>query len=212
MVHSFTQTRTQGTSPKSLSRTTRSYGSLALLTRARTTSTAVPNRSIWQRDLPATRRPSNPPRRRLDSTRRHSNSPSLSCNFLVTVHVENTRRPSSLTEAVECRPTSQDNSIELFKIGGEGAGIEEVLDRHADLESARSIYRTRVEEYPGRLIILLFWSDALAIQLGDGHGLVEFRQGPTGPVHPRSRSPGCPELSWLRLIASGQHPSVVTKQ
>jgi hypothetical protein len=45
-------------------------------------------------------------------------------------------------------------SIELFKLGGEGAGIEEVLDRHADLESARSIYRTRVDEYPGRLIML----------------------------------------------------------
>ena len=37
-------------------------------------------------------------------------------------------------------------SIELFKPGGEGAGIEEILDRHADLKIARSIYRTRVEE------------------------------------------------------------------
>jgi len=45
-------------------------------------------------------------------------------------------------------------SIELFKPGGEGAGIEEILDRHADLKIARSIYRTRVEEYPGRLIML----------------------------------------------------------
>jgi hypothetical protein len=36
-------------------------------------------------------------------------------------------------------------SIELFKPGGEGAGIEEILDRHADLKIARSIYRTRVE-------------------------------------------------------------------
>ena len=26
-------------------------------------------------------------------------------------------------------------SIELFKPGGEGAGIEEILDRHADLEA-----------------------------------------------------------------------------
>jgi hypothetical protein len=42
-------------------------------------------------------------------------------------------------------------SIELFKPGGEGAGIEEILDRHADLKIARSIYRTRVEQYPGRL-------------------------------------------------------------
>ena len=45
-------------------------------------------------------------------------------------------------------------SIELFKVGGEGAGIEEVLDRHADLKVARSIYRDRVEQYPGRLIML----------------------------------------------------------
>ena len=45
-------------------------------------------------------------------------------------------------------------SIELFKPGGEGAGIEEILDRHADLKIARSIYRTRVEEYPGRLVML----------------------------------------------------------
>ena len=45
-------------------------------------------------------------------------------------------------------------SIELFKPGGEGAGIEEILDRHADLKVARSIYRTCVEQYPGRLILL----------------------------------------------------------
>jgi len=37
-------------------------------------------------------------------------------------------------------------SIELFKPGGEGAGIAEILDRHADLKIARSIYRTRVEQ------------------------------------------------------------------
>ena len=45
-------------------------------------------------------------------------------------------------------------SIELFKLGGEGAGIEEILDRHADFKTARSIYRTSVEQYPGRLIML----------------------------------------------------------
>ena len=45
-------------------------------------------------------------------------------------------------------------SIELFKPGGEGAGIEEILDRHADLKVARSIFRTCVEQYPGRLIML----------------------------------------------------------
>ena len=45
-------------------------------------------------------------------------------------------------------------SIELFKPGGDGAGIEEVLDRHDNLTVARSIYRTRVEQYPGRLVML----------------------------------------------------------
>ena len=45
-------------------------------------------------------------------------------------------------------------SIELFKLGGEGAGIEEILDRHADFKTARTIYRTSVEHYPGRLIML----------------------------------------------------------
>ena len=53
-------------------------------------------------------------------------------------------------------------SIELFKLGGEGAGIEEILDRHADLKIARSIYRTRVEEHPGRLIMLCDHARVLA--------------------------------------------------
>ena len=53
-------------------------------------------------------------------------------------------------------------SIELFKLGGEGAGIEETFDRHADLKIARSIYRTRVEEYPGRLIMLCVGARVLA--------------------------------------------------
>ena len=42
-------------------------------------------------------------------------------------------------------------SIELFNRGGEGAGIEEILDLHADLKVARSIFGARVEQYPGRL-------------------------------------------------------------
>ena len=53
-------------------------------------------------------------------------------------------------------------SIELFKPGGEGAGIEEILDRHADLKIARSIYRTRFEQYPGRLIMLCDHARVLA--------------------------------------------------
>ena len=53
-------------------------------------------------------------------------------------------------------------SIELFKPGGEGAGMEEILDRHADLKVARSIYRVSVEQYPGRLIMLCDHARVLA--------------------------------------------------
>jgi hypothetical protein len=51
-------------------------------------------------------------------------------------------------------------SIELFKRDGEG--IEEILDRHADLKVARSIYRARVEQIPGRLIMLCDGARVLA--------------------------------------------------
>ena len=73
-------------------------------------------------------------------------------DILVTL-VENTG--NSVAHKIRPMPTDIARySIELFKQGGEGAGIEEILDRHADLEIARSVYRTRVEEYPGRLIML----------------------------------------------------------
>ena len=49
-------------------------------------------------------------------------------------------------------------SIELFRPDGEGAGIEEILDRHADLKIARSIYRTFVEQHPGSADHALQWS------------------------------------------------------
>ena len=45
-------------------------------------------------------------------------------------------------------------SIELFKKGGEGAGQEEILDRHDNLTVARAIYRGRVAQYPGRVVML----------------------------------------------------------
>jgi hypothetical protein len=51
-------------------------------------------------------------------------------------------------------------SIELFKRGGDG--IEEVLERHANLKAALSIYRARVEQYPGRLIMLCDGAQVLA--------------------------------------------------
>jgi hypothetical protein len=51
-------------------------------------------------------------------------------------------------------------SIELFKRGGDG--IEEILDRHADLKTALSTYRDRIEQYPGRLIMLCDGAQVLA--------------------------------------------------
>ena len=45
-------------------------------------------------------------------------------------------------------------SVELFKEGGEGADQEEIIDRHDNLTVARAIYRGRVSQYPGRLIML----------------------------------------------------------
>ena len=51
-------------------------------------------------------------------------------------------------------------SIELFKQGGEG--IEQVIDRHADIKVARSIYQTSVKRYSGRLIMLCDGARVLA--------------------------------------------------
>jgi hypothetical protein len=53
-------------------------------------------------------------------------------------------------------------SIELFQPGGERAGIEVILDRHASLKVARSIYQARVQQYPGRLIMLCAHTEVLA--------------------------------------------------
>ena len=45
-------------------------------------------------------------------------------------------------------------SVELFKDGGEGAGQEEIIDRHDNLTVARAIYRGCVAQYTGRLVTL----------------------------------------------------------
>ena len=45
-------------------------------------------------------------------------------------------------------------SVELFKEGGEGAGQEEIIDRHDNLTEARAIYRGRVAQYSGRPVML----------------------------------------------------------
>jgi hypothetical protein len=46
------------------------------------------------------------------------------------------------------------NTVELFKEGGEGAGQEEIIDRHDNLTVARAIDRGRVSQNPGRLVLL----------------------------------------------------------
>jgi hypothetical protein len=45
-------------------------------------------------------------------------------------------------------------SVELFREGNEGAGQEEIVDRHDNLTVARAIYRGRVSQYPSRLVML----------------------------------------------------------
>lgn len=44
-------------------------------------------------------------------------------------------------------------SIELFLPGLEGAGIDEILDRHDNLTIASAIYGDCVEQYQGRLVM-----------------------------------------------------------
>ncbi len=45
-------------------------------------------------------------------------------------------------------------SIELFREGGEGAGLETVLMRHDNLAVARAFYKVAVRNHEGRLIML----------------------------------------------------------
>ena len=45
-------------------------------------------------------------------------------------------------------------TIELFKPGGEGKGVEAMLDSDDRLDHARALYRRAVMRYPGRLIVL----------------------------------------------------------
>jgi hypothetical protein len=56
-------------------------------------------------------------------------------------------------------------SVELFKEGCEGAGQEEIIDRHDNLTVARAIYRGRVSQYPvawsGCAIARAFWREAI---------------------------------------------------
>jgi hypothetical protein len=45
-------------------------------------------------------------------------------------------------------------TIELFKVGGEGAGLEAVVARDDRLDVARVLYELVIEEYSGRLVML----------------------------------------------------------
>ena len=45
-------------------------------------------------------------------------------------------------------------SIELFRDGGEGAGIEKILVRHDSLAVSRALYKAAVLNIPERLIML----------------------------------------------------------
>ena len=45
-------------------------------------------------------------------------------------------------------------TIELFKPGGEGKGIEAVLDSDDRLDQARALYRRAIMKHPGRLVML----------------------------------------------------------
>jgi hypothetical protein len=45
-------------------------------------------------------------------------------------------------------------SIVLFRDGGEGSGIEAVLDSDNHRDAARSLYRQAVAQHPNRLVML----------------------------------------------------------
>ena len=45
-------------------------------------------------------------------------------------------------------------TIELFKPGGEGKGVETMLDSDDRLDRARALYRRAVMKHPGRLVML----------------------------------------------------------
>jgi hypothetical protein len=45
-------------------------------------------------------------------------------------------------------------AIELYRDGGEGAGIQRVSARHDNLSVARALYKGAVKETSGRLIML----------------------------------------------------------
>ena len=61
-------------------------------------------------------------------------------------------------------------TIELFKPGGEGAGLECVLDSDDVFDQARALYRRAVMRYPGRLVMLCEMARVLARVRSARHG------------------------------------------
>ena len=53
-------------------------------------------------------------------------------------------------------------SIVLFRDGGEGSGIEAVLDSDNHRDAARSLYRQAVVQHPNRLVMLCDRAHVLA--------------------------------------------------
>ncbi len=45
-------------------------------------------------------------------------------------------------------------SIELFREGGEGAGVDQVLASYENLTIARAYLRANINKFPGRLVML----------------------------------------------------------
>ena len=45
-------------------------------------------------------------------------------------------------------------TIELFREGGEHAGVERILVQHHNLAISRALYRAAVKNYPERLVML----------------------------------------------------------
>jgi hypothetical protein len=53
-------------------------------------------------------------------------------------------------------------SVELFREGGEGAGVEAELGREDSLDAARLLYRQTCSQYRGRLVMLCVRARILA--------------------------------------------------
>ena len=82
-------------------------------------------------------------------------------DILVTL-VENTGNSVAHAESGQCRPTLQDTRSSFSSQAVTAPESRRSSIVHADLKIARSIYRTRVEEYPGRLIMICDHARVLA--------------------------------------------------